>query len=130
MVLWEAFFNDGHSIQQPADDRYSKHDDSSGYNPSAFRDIQDYEKKAALTIFILGDVQVSLSEGFFIINGVPVFLEDEPLTDRKLIYYRVMETSWTDGLQTEPKILKYAVGYEGKNSKGKVEKKVIYIDGE
>lgn len=127
MVLWTAIFEDETVLKQPEDDRYSKHDDSKEHNPSAFRDIQEYPSKVA--VFKLGDWMVDLTTGDFLVDGVVFKLEDEPLTDRKLIYYRIMESDWLGSKMSEPRLLKYAIGYEGKNDKGKVEKKVVYING-
>lgn len=130
--LWTAYFDNGDEIVQPIDDRYSKHDDSAEYNPSAFRDIQEHEGE--VTYFVLDDGDgneylVDLVTGTFTIESMDFSLEEEPLRDRKLIYYREMEADYVDGEMGEPRIVRYAMGYEGKNSEGKVIKKVIHIDG-
>jgi len=126
--LWTVVFEDGHIISQPADDHYSKHDDTAEWNPSAFRDIQDYDR-STVSMFSVGPYQVSLKMGLFRNDFDNDYsLEDEPLIDRKLIYYREMQQDNVDGSISEPYVVRYAIGYEGKNSKGKIEKKVIYVE--
>lgn len=132
--LWKAYFPNGASIFQNKDDRYSKHDDNAEHNPSAFRDILDYPLDPYW--FTLEDetktvAGVDLSEGKFIVG--PDYnwfsLESEPLTDRKLIYFRDINWEQIDGVTQDPYVVRYAIGYEGKNPEGKIEKKVLYIDG-
>lgn len=75
--LWSALFEDGTQIDEPADDRYSKHDDTAEGNPSAFRDVLDKEEESKLVAFWLTNVEtgdkigVDLTTGQFAINGVP-----------------------------------------------------------
>lgn len=128
--LWEARFEDGHVIQQPEDDKYSKHNDSLPQNPSAFRDILDYQKKSPLSLFALIRQEdnsvsaVSLKSGMFYINNTAFRLEQHPLNNRKLIYYRTQ----VGDLQTgESQTITFNFGYEGTNGT-KVEKKVITIN--
>lgn len=125
--LWTAYFEDGGIINQPEDDRYSKHDDSKDHNPSSFQDILD--SKSSVEIFELGGWVVNLKNGTFSTRDSQFAPETEPLTGRKLIYYRQMERQNIGGEWQEPTVNKYVIGYEGKNSKGKVEKKVIFING-
>lgn len=127
--LWEAYFEDGHYIYQPADDRYSKHDDTAEWNPSAFRDVLEYD--SPVKGFALGRWTVDLQTGLFYDNEAsPFSLEATPLTNRKLIYFRETQQDFNmDGEGGEPYVVRYAIGYEGKNDKGKIEKKVIYING-
>lgn len=126
--LWTVYFEDGSTLRQPEDDKYSKHDDAKDHNPSSFQDILD--KDSRVVSFRLHDVTVDLENGIFYTQTThPISLEAEPLTDRKLIYYRQMERQNVGGEWQEPVIKRYAMGYEGKNSKGKVEKKVIFING-
>lgn len=131
--LWQATFEDGHQIKQPEDDRYSKHDNKLEYNPSAFRDILDYEVLSAVKRFDLLNkgsdyvvFSVDLSTGEFVVGGRAIRLEDNnsQLTDRKLIYYRTMEKDLISGIQ---RCVAYNYGYEGKNSEGKVIKKIVSL---
>lgn len=125
---WTAIFTDGTRIVQTEEDKYSKHDDSSEWNPSAFRDVID-KGLENVKVFTLDNVSVLLDEGAFLIDFNRFSLESEPLNDRKLIYYRVIERKSVGGLSLDPVIVKYAVGYEGKNSNNKVIKKVVFING-
>lgn len=131
---WEATFKDGHMITQPADDRYSKHDDKAEHNPSAFRDILDYLEQSPLEFFALvgQDRQifaVSLETGEFFVNGTTFYLDQplEELQDRKLIYFRTNRMN----MQThEQYVHAFNFGYEGKHPEsGKIVKKVITIHG-
>lgn len=134
-LLWHCYFDNGESLKQPEDDRYSKHDDTSEWNPSAFRDILEHPAKPYwFTLedslgFIAG---VDLRHGRFAIGeGTEdhwFSLEAEPLSTRKLIYFREVERDNIDGEWQEARIVRYVIGYEGKNAEGKTEKKVIYID--
>jgi len=138
--LWTVVFEDGHEIKQPSNDHYSKHDDIAEWNPSAFRDIQEYSDTSNVWVFYLDSVgklseryYCDLKQGLFTAynpNGttpLALSLENEPLSDRKLIYYREMQQDSVDGSISEPYVVRYAIGYEGKNSLGKIEKKVIYL---
>jgi len=129
--LWEATFNDDHMISQPADDRYSKHNDEAEHNPSAFRDLLDYQETSPLQTFALvgQDRQiyaVSLQTGEFFVNGTTFMLDQplEELTDRKLIYFR---TKRMDMQTREQYTHSYTLGYEGTNAKGKREQKMITV---
>lgn len=130
--LWEATFLDGHTITQPADDRYSKHDDKAEHNPSAFRDILDYQKKSPLAFFaLIGQEKpniytVSIVNGGFYVNNATFSLEQSPLElkDRKLIYFRTQQANLQTG---EVQTKSYNFGYEGKDSNGKTVKKVMTI---
>ena len=145
--LWSAYFEDGTIINQPADDRYSKHVEGAEWNPSSFRDLIDYQEKSPLTSFSIEDNRffyaVYLPTGEFTAtsdDGVeaPFTLEHEPVTDRKLIYYREMHKDNIDGEWQEPRVNAYIIGYEGKDANGKVHKKIgadgyklpIYVIGE
>jgi len=139
--LWTAVFDDGRVIEQPADDRYSKHLDTAEWNPSAFRDVLDYSEEHNLATFVLKDVTdgyaeygIDLGDGMFWTwnpeGSLEFSLEDEPLTERKIIFFREMYQQQELGKEAgEPFVNRYVIGYEGKDSKGKVQKKVIYING-
>lgn len=129
---WEATFKDGTTITQPADDRYSKHNDKAEHNPSAFRDILDHQEVSPLEFFALvgQDRQVyavSLDTGEFFINGTTFMLDQplEELKDRKLIYFRTNRMN----MQTHEQYTHaFNFGYEGKHpDSGKIVKKVITI---
>lgn len=135
--LWSALFDDGYTLRQPSDDRYSRHDDTADHNPSAFRDILDYP--ANIITFYLGNKSliyyVNLLSGEFAIGTEGAVLnsfsmEEEPLTDRKLIYFREMHQEFNMNMEGgEPYVNRYCMGYEGKDKDGKVIKKVMYING-
>lgn len=131
---WTARFDGGVSIEQPADDRYSKHDDSLEHNPSAFRDILDeIDRGGVLQGLELVSVDgkhinwVNLQDGMFYINQEYFKLEKpgEELIDRKLIYYRTMEIT---NKNPEARVLSYTFGYEGKDvNSGRIVEKVVTI---
>lgn len=139
--LWIALFANNHKIIQPANDQYSKHVEDAEHNPSAFRDILDYEETSPLTHFQLHKKDfyesygVDVSRGEFWISNtegtmpLPFSLESEPLTDRKLIYFREVHLQTVGGVPQEPFVNRYCFGYEGKNKDGIIEKKVLYING-
>lgn len=127
--LWAAYFADGHIINQPQDDKYSKHDPEAEYNPSSFRDILDYEKKSKLVYFTLGNFSLDLKYGSISMGeDTREFTLDQPaeeLIDRKLIYYRTKRANLETG---EQYIYAYNFGYEGKHPEtGKIMKKVVTI---
>lgn len=136
--LWTAYFEDGKVMEQPADDRYSKHDDSAEYNPSAFRDLLEYQEKAKLIYFDINDGTFAYGFDFnlgrFGISGTWFSLEtEEELKDRKLDYWRGVQRDDVhnpDGTvsEGEPYVYAYFFGYTGINSKGEKVQKVIRID--
>jgi len=139
--LWTAYFEDGKIISQPEDDRYSKHDDSFTHNPSAFRDLLDYEKVSKLIYFDINDgifaYGVDLPSGRFGINGTWFSIEDQdaPLHSRKLVYLReVKQDSVFTGSVAAPKVdvqapvvTGYYFGFEGINPKGEKVTKTIKV---
>lgn len=129
--LWEATFEDGRIITQPEDDRYSKHVDGAEHNFSAFRDVIDHMEKSPLEFFALvgRDRQVfavSLKSGEFFVNGTTFMLDQplEELKDRKIVYFRTKRANMQS---REQSIHAYNFGYEGKDAKGNVIKKVITV---
>jgi hypothetical protein len=95
--LWTARFKDGHIISQPKDDHYSKHNDTADWNPSAFRDIQEYQKAPLISFELVNTsierdrTAVLLDDGSFVHLGNTSFKLEKPgedIVDRKLIYYR------------------------------------------
>ena len=134
--LWTAYLDNEEVIEQPEDDHYSKHDESAEWNPSAFRDVQDrIDQGVKVDLFVLaGDGvihTVDLVHGRFTVDGTELELGDETdrATDRKLIYYRTVEKDWIDGVEQEARIVAYSFGYEYKDSKDRVQKKVITLNG-
>lgn len=134
--LWTAYFDNEEVVEQPEDDHYSKSDPSAEWNPSAFRDVRDrVEAGIKVDLFVLhGDGVVhtlDLVHGKFTIDGVSISLGDESdrASDRKLIYFRNVEKQWIDGIEYDPKIVSYTFGYEYTDTKGRVQKKVIELDG-
>lgn len=132
--LWTAYFEDETVIEQPEDDRYSKHDPNSEWNPSAYRDVLDkIESGVAVDLFVLvGDGTVhtlDLVHGKFTIDGTEIELENDCRNPRKLIYYRTVEKDYIDGIETDARITAYSFGYEYKDDKGRVQKKVITLNG-
>lgn len=130
--LWTAYFADGHVIAQRADDKYSKHDDTADWNPSAFRDVLDYESVSPLSTFTIGDHlnyhEVDVVNGLFNIENIIFSMEETPLVDRKLIFFREMMQEFSmDSEPDEPFVNRYCFGYEGKDTDGKTHKKIIYI---
>lgn len=133
--LWTAYFADNHVVQQSPDDKYSKHDENAEHNPSAFRDVIDHLEVSPVRLFALsyGEILygVLLETGIFIANGAEFSIEDqdEPLTDRKLIYFREMKKNYVmGGEDQDPFVSAYYFGYEGKNPAGEVVKKLIRIE--
>lgn len=133
--LWTAIFADGTHIHQPPDDRYSKHDDTAEYNPSAFRDILDKMQESKLVGFDLSSTDghhrcyLDMLSRSFYIDGNLIWLErpGEELTDIKLIYFRTMESS---SVNPEPHVIAYNFGYAGIDSKsGRSVEKVITLYG-
>lgn len=130
--LWTAVFADGTNIHQPPDDRYSKHDDTAEYNPSAFRDILDKMQESKLVGFDLSSTDghhrcyLDMLSRSFYIDGNLIWLErpGEELTDIKLIYFRTMESS----KGRYHRVVAYNFGYAGKDvNSGKIVEKVITI---
>lgn len=135
--LWTAWFVDAHMIEQPANDQYSKHIEGAEHNPSAFRDVLDYERVSPIKWFALEGAgkwySIDLCSGLFAATSddgteAHFSLEDTPLSNRKLIFFRQVQMQTIDGVPQPPKVARYCLGYEGKNAEGKVEKKVIYIE--
>ena len=120
---WQAIFSDGTRITQPDDDRYSKHDPTKEYNPSAFRDVEDKREKTPLVAFVLRDVTddsqavlLDLEARIFYVNNMPLklagdeqFIYDINGKPAELIYYRTMEQKMKDG--SRPIVKSHTIGY-------------------
>lgn len=126
--FWVATFKDGHTIIQPEDDRYSKHDDTADWNPSAFRDVLDYQEKSELVHFGLGNFGLFFDDGTFSHGDELFSLEEKPLKNRKLVYFREMRKEWHDGVEQEAYVNRYAIGYEGTPIRGgRRQKKIVFF---
>ena len=98
--LFEAEFTDGETITQPADNASRIHKmDAEGYQPSAFRDVEDKVAEVPLRRFsIVGDghrYTVDMQDGHFEIDDIPFAAHPQALRVRsteknplRLIYYR------------------------------------------
>ena len=132
--LWTAYFEDDSVVEQSFDDRYSKHDDTKEWNPSAFRDVLDKtESGITVDFFVLqGEDRVhtlDLVHGKFTIDGTELELENDCTSPRKLIYYRTIEKDYVDGEEQDERIVGYSFGYEYKDEKGRVKKAVVTLNG-
>lgn len=131
--LWTAVFKDGTIIIQPEDDRYSKHDDAAEWNPSAFRDVQDKGLENVAVFGMSNEKEVyavNLELGQFSVGDQLFSLELEPLQKRKLVFLReVLQHQVLGEDAGAPYVNRYILGYEGKNSHNKTEKKFIYVNG-
>lgn len=128
--IWQAMFYDGdevHTITQPEDDRYSKHDDSAEWNPSSYRDFLDYfeEHKDELKFFNLGNLEKLNIVSVNFVNRKHPRIEGYgnnylgELDDAQPIYYRQMQNTAVNGVFGEPKVVAYVVGYQGKDKNGR-----------
>ena len=134
------------AIIQPDDDRYSKYDPEAEWNPSSFRDFQDYfdEHKDELVGFSLisGDGTYSVDftkEGHPTIKKkvkgknwasdkeVILSREKRALSDIRVIYYRKMEMTIKNGLASSPEVLGYVLGYQGLDENGNNRQKTITV---
>lgn len=82
--LFEAEFVDGEILLQPEDNKSRVHKmDAEGYQPSAFRDVLDKEKKVRLREFhLVGEghrYTVNLEDGHFEIDGIPFVAHQQGL---------------------------------------------------
>lgn len=126
--LWTAEFKDGHVIQQPADDKYSKHDDTKDQNPSAFKDVQEYDGE--LLRFSINGVTGSYALDFstmkFNFNG-SFFWLDGKIKEPKLIFFRNVDWKHINGVAQDPVIVSYSLGYEYLKD-GKTVKRIVTLE--
>lgn len=142
---WIAIFKD-RIIQQPEDDKYSKYNPDAEWNPSSFRDFQDYfdEHNNELVSFgIWGDDKAyvvhfpSDCEPYIeeVIKGdnwggdkfAIVHRENEPLSDIRVIYYRRMELEIKGCDVGSPRVLGYCIGYQGIDKNGNNRQKILDV---
>ena len=127
---FNAYFEDGTEIIQTDADESSIQE-----GKSAFFDVQEKMKTTKLLLFALKGEQ-----GIFILDfknlrfNVNTFdysplEQDEVIESPKLIYFRevLQHNTLADGVQ-EPYLARYFLGFEGKNEKGKVVKKLVNIE--
>lgn len=140
---WVARFKNK-VIRQPDDDRYSKFCPEAEWNPSAFRDFQDYfdGHKDELETFEL----ISKNERYMVDfrGSKPIVTnttttrwgynkhsvlhrEKRDLSDVRVIYYRKMQLVIKDGQASSPEVLGYVLGYQGNDANGNNRQKTIYI---
>lgn len=141
--LWRANFME-RSITQDPDDLYSRHKPGAEWNPSSFRDFQNYfdnHPKELVSFELVGKDKtyvVSFNRPWAPIiycdatgkwNGDHIVLhrEKRPLKDVRIIYYRKMEATMEDGVLGEPRVLGYVLGYQGLDENGNSRKKTITV---
>lgn len=142
---WVALFKKK-MIKQPLDDRYSKHDPKAEWNPSSFRDFQDYfdEHQDELELFHLisedADYAVDLTDQYKpkiletrrgsrwgTDKTVILHREKRPLSDVRIIYYRKMELKVENGQAGSPEVVGYVLGYQGTDKNGNNRQKTITV---
>lgn len=144
--LWKAVFKNRVITQHPLD-LYSKHDPKAEYNPSSFRDFQDYFDKhqEELESFNLIDKsgtmyvvdfhkkglptieKIEYGRSYFSNNPTILHREKRELKDIRVIYFRNMEVQATNGVFGEPRVLSYTLGYQGIDKNGNNRQKTIVV---
>ena len=142
--LWRAVFQKKTITQHP-EDKYSRHNPDAEWNPSSFRDFQDYfdghSEELVRFELVSKDTTytVDLSRPWCPIIYVDergrwgsekhtlIHREKRPLRDVRIIYYRNMETTIVDGVFGEPRVLGYVLGYQGIDKNGNSRKKMITV---
>lgn len=142
--LWRAVFQKKTITQHP-EDKYSRHNPDAEWNPSSFRDFQNYfdnHSKELISFELVGKdatYTVDLTRPW-----CPMIYADErgrwgsekhtlihrekrPLRDVRIIYYRNMEATIVDGVFGEPRVLSYVIGYQGIDENGNSRKKMITV---
>ena len=142
--LWRATFKDK-VINQHPEDKYSRHNPEAEWNPSSFRDFQNYFDKHSnelVSFELVGDGKVYTVD--LTRPWCPTIYSDErgkwgyekhillhrekrPLKDVRIIYYRNVESEIRDGIIGEPRITGYVIGYQGLDDKGNNRQKVITV---
>jgi hypothetical protein len=126
-------------------DLYSKHNPEAEWNPSSFRDFQDYfdnHPDELISFQLVGKDKVytvDVTRGWCPIiycdeesrwgNNIHTLLhrEKRPLRDVRIIYYRNMENTIVDGVFGEPRVVGYVLGYQGIDKNGNSRKKMITV---
>ena len=142
--LWRANFAKKTITQHPMD-LYSKHNPEAEWNPSSFRDFQDYfdnHPDELISFQLVGKDKVytvDVTRGWCPIiycdeesrwgNNIHTLLhrEKRPLRDVRIIYYRNVENTIVDGVFGEPRVVGYVLGYQGIDKNGNSRKKMITV---
>ena len=110
---WVAQFKDGTKLEQPENDRYSKHKAGASHNPSAFRDVLDKNKQSPLVLFKVykGNKPILVVDMVAqTINGAKV---KERVLWAKIIYYRTYSAEIVGSSPTTPRLASVSAGFEG-----------------
>jgi hypothetical protein len=142
--LWRANFIKKTITQHP-EDKYSGYDPDAEWNPSSFRDFQNYfdghsgelvsfelvSKDATYTVDLTRPwcpmIYVDERGRWGSEKHTLIHREKRPLTNVRVIYYRNMETTIENGIFGKPRVVSYALGYQGLDDKGNCRKKVITV---
>ena len=142
--LWRANFIKKTITQHP-EDKYSGYNPDAEYNPSSFRDFQNYfdgHSGELISFELVGkDITytVDLTRPWCPMIYVDergrwgsekhtlIHREKRPLRDVRIIYYRNMEATIVDGIFGEPRVLGYVLGYQGLDENGNSRKKMITV---
>lgn len=136
-------FRDGTYLEQPDDDRYSKHDESAEHNPSAFRDLLDYldgtdenpKKHYPLWFRLMVNDEDEFmvhfdfdGDAYILCPDGNMLMTEFKLRSARPVYYRKME--WLPATD-ERECLAIGFGFTGKNTCDQFDGKVIeiYQDG-
>lgn len=142
--LWRAVFLKKTITQHP-EDKYSRHNPGAEWNPSSFRDFQNYfdghsgelisfelvGKDATYTVDLTRPwcpmIYVDERGRWGSEKHTLIHREKRPLRDVRIIYYRNMENTIVDGVFGEPRVLGYVIGYQGIDENGNSRKKMITV---
>lgn len=132
------------TIKQPDDDKYSKHNPDAEWNPSSFRDFQDYfdahpedletfsivGQNCEYTVDFRGDkptITATETSRWGSIKNTLLHHEKRSLRNVRVIYYRSMQITVKNGLVGSPEVLGYVIGYQGLDENGNNRKKTITV---
>ena len=142
--LWRAVFQKKTITQHP-EDKYSRYNPDAEWNPSSFRDFQNYfdghsgelisfelvGKDATYTVDLTRPwcpmIYVDERGRWGSEKHTLIHREKRPLRDVRIIYYRNMEAKVVDGVFGEPRVLRYVIGYQGLDENGNSRKKMITV---
>ena len=123
--IFTAHFSDGTKLEQPVDD-------SSVLLPgekSSFYDVLQREED--LIAFELNgeghSYGVSLSDGHFVIDGVPFLMCENKVEKLKLIYFRHHTHHFNSGNEETAHEVVYRLGWQGIDQEGKACQEVMQI---